>query len=396
MRKQALRYGVAGIVALVLVVGLVIMANWLGARHYERWDWTSTKLYTLSETSLDLVRRLDTEVRIVVFMVPESPLYDQAKELLARYAAASDKVVLEFIDPDREPLRTKTLAEQFGITMADTVVFIAGDRTKYVTAEQMVEYDFAGMEYGQQPTIRAFRGEEEFTSAIKSLVFNAVPKIYFVTGHGESIPGLQDTGALSGRSISYFVDKLKKDNMVAEELVLFSGEVPSDADVVVIIGPTTPYTETEIAALGAFLDRGGRMLVALDPIIEPDGTMRSTRLENFLAERGVVVGEDLVVDPTSKLPGFDQSAVYLTDFADHPVTTGLDGIAVLFIMARSLSADSDEARVLVEATVDGWGETDFGMLLRGQPVTFDDGADTAGPVALAVAVEGVAANPGLC
>ena len=387
MRKQSLRYGVAGVFALVLVVGLVLMANWIGARHYKRWDWTSTKLYTLSKISLDLVGSLDTEVRIVVFMVPESPLYDQARELLERYAAASDKVVLEYIDPEREPLRTKTLAEQFGITMADTVVFIAGDRTKYVTAEQMVEYDYSGMEYGQQPTIRAFRGEEEFTSAIQSLVISEVPKIYFVTGHGESIPGLQTTGALTGRSISYLVDKLKKDNMVAEELVLFSGEVPTDADVIAIVGPTTPYTETEIAALGAFLDGGGRMLVALDPLIEPDGTMRSTRLEAFLAERGVVVGDDLIVDPSRELPGFDKSAIYLTDFADHPVNTGLDGIAVLFIMARSLGTDSDDAHVLVEATTDGWGETDLGMLLRGEPVIFDDGFDTLGPVAVAVVVE---------
>jgi gliding motility-associatede transport system auxiliary component len=387
MRQKSMRYGAAGVVALVLVIGLVFMANWLGARHYKRWDWTSSKLYTLSEKSLDLVRGLETEVRIVVFMVPSSPLFGQAQELLERYAAASDEIVLSTIDPEREPLKTKALAEQFGITMADTVVFIAGDRTKYVTSEQMVEYDYSGMQYGQQPTVKAFRGEEEFTSAIQSLVISSVPKIYFVTGHGEATPTVQGNGALAGRSLSILMDKMKKDNMVGEEVSLLSGVIPDDADVIAIIGPTRPYTEAEIAALDGFLDSGGRALVALDPLIEADGTMRQTRLEAFLAGRGVMVNDDLVVDPSRKLPFFDLSAVYLTDFADHPVTTGLDGIAVLFTVTRSLIIDSDDARILVETSAEGWGETDLGMLLRGEAVVFDGGLDTEGPVAAAVVVE---------
>lgn len=391
MRPQSVRYGAAGVAALVLVVFLVLMANWLGARHYKRWDWTTSKLYTLSEKSIDLVRGLETEVRVVVFMVPSSPLFDQAQELLERYAAVSDKIVLEYIDPEREPLKTNALAEQFGITMADTVVFIAGDRTKYVTSEQMVEYDYSGMQYGQQPTVKAFRGEEEFTSAIQSLVVRSVPKIYFVSGHGEASPATQGNGALAGRSLSILTDKIKKDNMVAEEVSLLGGVVPDDADAIAIVGPTRPYTEAEIAALGDFLDEGGRLLVALDPLIETDGTMRQTRLEAFLADRGVMVNDDLVVDPSRKLPFFDLSAVYLTDFAQHPVTTGLEGIAVLFTVTRSLVTDSDDARVLVETSAEGWGETDLGMLLRGEPVVFDGGIDTEGPVAAAVVVESAAA-----
>ena len=56
-------------------------------------------------------------------------------------------------------------------------------------------------------------------------------------------------------------------------------------EVLALIGPTRAYTEVEIEALDAFLDRGGRLLVALDPLIEPGGTMRPTRLEAFLTDR---------------------------------------------------------------------------------------------------------------
>lgn len=391
MRRQSLRYGAAGGLGLLVVAALVVMTNWLGERHYTRWDWTSSKLYTLSEKSLNLVHGLDEDLRVVVFMVPGSPMFDQVHELLSRYQAASDRITVEYIDPEKEPLRTTELTQQYGVSVADTVVFIAGDgdnsRTKYVTADQMVEYDYAGMQYGQQPTITAFKGEEQFTSAILSLIATEVPKVYFVTGHGEASFGSTSSTAMPERGLTVLADALRRENIDAEDVNLMSGEVPGDADVLVIAGPTTPYTEAEIAALDGYLDRGGRLIVALDPLIEPDGTMRKTRLERFLADRGVLVGDDLVVDPSRKLPFFDLSAVYLSDVADHPVTRGLEGIAVLFTVARSVTADSENARVLVETSADGWGETDLGMLLRGEPVVYDEGIDTAGPAPVAVVIE---------
>jgi hypothetical protein len=79
--------------------------------------------------------------------------------------------------------------------------------------------------------------------------------------------------------------------------------------------------------------------------------------------------------------------VYLDDFPSHPVSQGLEGFAVLFTVARSLSSDDESASVLVQTSDEGWGETNLGMLLRGEPVAMDD-ADTPGPAAVAVAVAG--------
>lgn len=387
MRQQAIRHTITGVVAVILAVALTVMVNWLSARRWVREDLTSTKIYTLSEKSENILSDLPENIEVVVFMTPATSMYDQVRELLERYKAASDKISVEYIDPEREPLKTTQLAEKFGVQVADTVVFVLGDRTKYVTSDQMAEMDYSGMQYGQGPTMRAFKGEEQFTSAILSLVAPDVPKVYFVTSHGEA--ALEGGGGSGDRSLAVLGDTLKRENMEAADVSLLSGEVPADADVVAIVGPTRAYTESEITALETFLDRGGRLLVALDPLIEPAGTMRPTRLEEMLAARGVIVNDDLVVDPSRRLPFYDLSAVYLQDFLSHPVTSGLEGFAVLFTVARSLTADDAEAAVLVQTSDDGWGETDLGMLLRGEPVAVDDG-DTAGPAVVAVAVEGAA------
>lgn len=386
MRQQAIRYTISGVVAVLLAIALTVMINWLGARRWVRSDLTSTKIYTLSEKTENILSELSDDIDVVVFMTPATSMYDQVHELLERYKAASDRISVEYIDPDREPLKTTQLAEEFGVEVADTVVFVLGDRTKYVTSDQMAEMDYSGMQYGQGPTMRAFKGEEQFTSAILSLVAPSVPKIYFVTGHGEAaLEG--GGGGPADRSLTVLGDTLKRENMEAADVSLLSGVVPADADVIAIVGPTRALTEPEIEALDDFLDRGGRMLVAIDPLIEPAGTMRSTRLEDLLAARGVTVNDDLVVDPSRRLPFYDLSAVYLEDFPSHAVTSGLEGFAVLFTVARSLSADGPKATVLVQTSDEGWGETDLEMLLRGDPVDIDDG-DTPGPAAVAVAVEG--------
>ena len=387
MRKQALRYTTTGIIGVVLAVGLTAMVNWLAARHYLSADWTSSKMYSISDKTRSILADLEEEIRVVVFMTPASPLYDQAFQLLNRYAAASDKIKVEYIDPDKEPLRTKQLAEQFGISVADTVVFSYADRTKYVTADQMAEYDYGAAQYGQAPSMRAFKGEEQFTSAILSLVAPDVPKVYFSTGHGEASLASAGGGTPADRSLAVLAEALKRENIETADTVLLSGTVPEDADVLAIVGPTRPYTEAELAALDGFLAKGGRLLVCLDPLIEPTGTMRATRLEEFLAKRGIRVNDDLVVDPSRKLPFYDLSAVYLTDFQDHPVTTGLEGIAVLFSVARSLTAEGDAAPVtIVETSAEGWGEHNLAQLLAGKPVSREDD-DSPGPAAVGMVIE---------
>jgi len=386
MRQHAVRFAATSAVGILLAAALLGMANWVGARHWAKGDWTSAKVYSLSDKSRSILEGIEEEIRVIVFMTPASTLYEQVRELLDRYAAASPRVTLEYIDPDREPLKTKQLAEQFGVSVANTVVFAYGDRSKYVTSDQMADYDYGGMQFGGPPTLKAFKGEEQFTAAILSLVAPRVPKVYFVTGHGEATP---EGNATRDRSLATLAESLRRENMTVAETSLLGGHIPDDADALAIVGPTKPYTEREVELLDRFLTDGGRLLVALDPLFDPTGGMQTTRLEPLLERHGVEVHDDLVVDPSRRLPFFDLSAVYLEQFTSHPVTQGLEGVAVLFPVTRSVAPVDGEgytAQRVVETSAEGWGETNLAQLLRGEPVAEDEG-DHAGPVAVAVAVQ---------
>ncbi len=382
MRKQTVFAASSVSAGVVLAVALVGMLNWIGYRHYARADWTSSKLYTLSEKSRNVLKGIGSEVRVVVLMTPSTPLFSETKELLDRYKAASPKISVEFIDPERDPLRTKALAQEFGVSSANTVVFSAAGRKKYVTSDQLAEYDYSGMQMGQAPKMKAFKGEEQFTSAILGVVNPKVPKAYFVTGHAEHDPDGTD-----GDGYSQLRDAIKRDNLDVQKTSLLSGSVPADCDLLVIAGPKAPFAAQEKAALKAYLDKGGRALVLLDPVLgnrsQPSG------LEELVKGYGAQVNNDLVIDPGRRLPFFDLSAVYANEFRSHPVVDGMQGLAVLLPVARSVTtatAPGATSTILLTTSDQGWGETDLAGVLAGKPVA-KDAADTPGPVPLGVAAQ---------
>ena len=382
MRKDRIAVASSATAGIILAIALVGMLNWLSYRHYLRGDWTSSKIYSLSDKTKNVLKGIKDEVRVVVLMTPNTPLFTETKELLSRYEAVSPKLKVEFIDPERDPLRTKQLAQEFGVSAANTVVFASGGRKKYVTSDQLADYDYSGMQTGQPPKLKGFKGEEQFTAAVLAVVSPKVPKVYFVTGHGE-----HDPDSVGEDGMSQLRELLKRDNLEVSKATLLSGSVPADCDLLVIAGPRTPLTDPEKSALSGYLEKGGRALVLLDPVL--GAQQRPSGLEEFVKAYGVQVNNDLVIDPARKLPFFDVSAVYVTDFRSHPSVDGLQGLAVLLPVARSVTtttAQGATSTILLTTSDKGWGETNLDLLIRtGQAQK--DAKDTPGPVALGVAAQ---------
>ncbi|HET9765621.1 MAG TPA: Gldg family protein, partial [Thermoanaerobaculia bacterium] len=104
--------------AALLVLAIVVILNYLSFRHYQRWDWTKSHLYTLSEKSLSIIKGLDRDVSVIVFMDDQSPTFQPTRELLERYAAASPKIKVSVVDPLRNPARAQQLVQQYQVQRA--------------------------------------------------------------------------------------------------------------------------------------------------------------------------------------------------------------------------------------------------------------------------------------
>jgi hypothetical protein len=382
--RRRLVFGSTLGVAALLAVALVGILNYLAFRHYWRWDWTQSRLYTLSEKSLSILGGLDRDVEVIVLMDEQSEVFAPTKELLARYAAASPRVTVSIVDPVRNQARARQLVEQYDLQRA-AVVFESGEERRVVEANELADYDFAAMQMGGEPQLSGFKGEQQFTGAIVELMEAEKPSILFTTGHGEpSLDGMEERGF--GRLQRY----LGQDNFAIEEWAsLGKGEVPAGTDLVVVAGPTAPFSAPELDALGGFVRGGGRVLVLLDPNLSGSQRLADTGLAGWLAGFGVEVGDDLVIDPPNVVPSFSAETFFAMAYGTHPITEALrqGRVPVVLSAARSVRAAAGArpgtVTELVSSSPDGWGERALDELTA---VGRDDG-DLTGPVALGVAVD---------
>lgn len=370
----------------VLVIALVAILNYFGWKYHKRFDWTQEEIYTLSEKSLNVLHQLDKDVEAIVFMGPESQLYPQVTELLARYEAASPHLSVRVLDADRNLAEAQSLVDKYQVTGLDVVVFDAGDEQRVVQTSDLADYDYSGLQMGEAPRLTGFKGEQQFTSALLNLVESRKPKILFTTGHGEHALDDFDTSGLSGAA-----DYLDRENFEVEEWAsLGASDVPPDTDLVVVAGPTTGFVEPEVEVLSRYLDGGGRLLLALDPVLAAAGEgLEPSGLDGLLESYGVTADDSIVVDPANPLPFFGAETIFIKSYGSHPVTDPLkrSEISVILPLARSVrvtdTPDGWTSTSLLETSDEGWGETDLSNL---QGVERDDD-DLPGPVSLAVAVE---------
>lgn len=372
----------------IVAVAIYLMANYLSARHYKRFDWTENKYYSLSDKTEKVLNDLQLPVKVYVFSQPFSPTYRDVRELLSRYAALSKKFEVEYVDPEKDPARVRFLLNKFKISapeQGNLVVFTQGEKNKYVYDKDIVEMDYSGMRYRQAPTIKAFKGEQAFTSAILNLTQQKQPVVYTVSGHGE-----RDGEDTQQAGLQLCKTLLERENLRVEKLALYEKKaVPADCDLLMIVGPREPYMDEEKKALGEYLARGGRLFAALDPQV-------NSGLESFLKEWDVDVGNNIVVDPESaqRLLFFSALNLFADNYGAHEITNDMKGRATLYAEVRSvkpLNSNPDlKAATLVQTSSLGWGESN----MLDETFRYDEGQDMKGPISFAVAVEADAGKAG--
>jgi ABC-type uncharacterized transport system involved in gliding motility auxiliary subunit len=176
--------------------------------------------------------------------------------------------------------------------------------------------------------------------------------------------------------------------------------VPADADVIVIAGPTTDFLAPEIDMLKAYLARGGKILMMLDPVVKP-GQPQPTGLQALLHDWGIEADNDLVLDASGAgrlALGTDESVPVAASYPSHPITQdGQFQLITAYPLARSMSpvqggVNGHTAQPIVQTSANSWGETDIKDLTAGKPAKYDEGQDKKGPVSIAAAVSGPATN----
>jgi hypothetical protein len=315
----------AGVVAAMV---LCVIVNVLAARHFTRWDWTTSKRYTLSPATRTTLHDLPDVVDVWVLLGREDPLGQSVRQLLVAYEAETDKLVVHYVDPDRDVVALEDVRRRFkiqaGVTQdghvaTDAIVVVArGDRHWFLAPTDMVEV--AGPD---DPRARP-REEQALTSAIRQVVRGSErARLCFTAGHGEL-----SLGEGGPRGLGFFEDILIKDNYQPDTIDTTdpkAHEPFKGCAVVIVAGPQGDFSHEEEARLKTYLMAGGSLLAMVSPINADNATgMAPIGLGDALAPFGIGFDEDLVFeeDPAFAIPDSKNIRFYATA-RPHPVSAGL-------------------------------------------------------------------------
>lgn len=356
-KGRGARYGTMSLVSIVVFLGILVAVNYLATRQSKRWDFTANQVYSLSDQTIKILSELKEPVKFVVFeRADRVPMH---RSRLDNFAYHSNKVTTEYVDADRDPLR----ADAAKIDSLPTILIEYQGRTERVTSSE----------------------ELALVNGLIKATTGQVRKVYFTQGHGE-----KDTAASDRTGYSTVSQALTRENFAVESLVLLTQkEVPADAAVVVIAGPSTDFFQPEMEALNAYVARGGKVLVLLDPVTKP-GAPTQPLLAQFLADWGISAGNDLVIDASGLgqvLGTNDASLPVVVDYPAHAITTGFGRVMTGYPMARSMApieggSNSHTAQPFISTSAQSWAEVDLASLSSGQVALNADKGDKQGPITL--------------
>ena len=274
-----------------------------------------------------IAQSLREPLRVLLFFPDPNPVKDEVMDYFHALARSGARIQIEAHDRLAEP----ELAKQYGIGQDGTVVLVSGEGGQRIHLP--VRFD--------QARSRLRRLDREVQE--KLIVLSRGPRVaYFTVGHGE-LNDSASAGPLAAAGlgrVEALRDLFRFLNYDVRELGLAQGlghEVPEDATMVLVLGPRRPFLPEELDALDRYLERGGSMLLAL----EPESEFQLGPLEKRLGVRfrPAVLADDY--QHLRRRGNVSDRALIITDrFSAHSsistASVAGPGAAALFIGAGSL------------------------------------------------------------
>jgi ABC-type uncharacterized transport system involved in gliding motility auxiliary subunit len=349
-KERSTQYSANTLATLVVFLVVLGLVNFLGVRHHKRFDLTTSKMFSISEQTVKILKSLNADVRMIYFDQAESP---QVRDLIREYRAQTSHVKYEYLDAQKNLAR----ARQYRVRSVPTVVVLMEGSANQ---RQLVD----------TPT------EENLTNALIKMTHRKQRVIYFAEGHGEA-----SISASEGSGLSMAKKGLEAQGYETRTIApAQSKDIPDDCSVLVVAGPKYPWLPPEVDAVDRFVDVGGKVLLLVDPETKPG-------FDKEFEKWKIKVDEDVAMDASGigQVLGLGPAAPIVTDYENHPVVKDFGRTMTIFPLARSVRvADSKSdftAVTLLKTTANSWGESN----LNERPLKFDKGVDIEGPLSLAVA-----------
>ena len=349
------RIGLHVALGIAAVLALVIMVNYLAARHFKRIEWALGSRPELSPVTLRILREVTNTVKVVVFYDRKQPLYGPVTDLLSQFKLRCPRLELEYVDYTRFLGRAEEIQAAYELDPSergDRIIFAGNGKKRIVYSRELSEFDYSQVFTERKAKRTAFKGEQLFAAAISRVIDPRAIKAYFLAGHGEHDPNDTD----EQRGYSDFARVLHESNIDVGSLSLLTNDLPADCPLLIVANPENPIGAAELEKIARYVTQGGRLLA----IFSRRSLNIQTGIEKLLRTWGVEVGRNWVTDSLQSKSG-EPGVVVVTEFGDHPLVKPLRRSRLVLVGPRSIGRQTstppsaDAARVVELATTSPGG-----------------------------------------
>lgn len=379
--------------SLLIVVAVLLVLNVISGYFFHRFDLTKDKRYTLSTTSLNIIKQVQNPLYVKIYLQGDLPaefkrLQTETRDLFEEFQAYNKNIVFEFVNPleneDESMDNSKNLYLK-GLTPINITVDDKGKQS------QAMVFPWAIAVYNNKevniPLLKNIMGasttekvvgsvqhlEYSIADAIKKITEDKQKKVAVIKGNGE-LPDVQIAKFLMQVRESYHIGPFTLDSVTKNPMK--SLEALQKYDLAIIAKPTETFTDAEKQVLDQFIINGGKTLWLVDQVnMEMDSLYndagatlafpRDLHLNEMFFKYGFRINPDLVKDeqgsPIKLATGDPGSAAQFQEFnwkfspqvypiSSHPIVKNLGGIKFDFANSIDTLKNGIKKTILLQSS----------------------------------------------
>ena len=379
--------------SITIVLIVLIAINIVSHFYFKRFDLTEDKRYTLSETSLAIIKNIDSPLVVDVFLEGNFPpdfkrLQNETRELLEEFAAYNPNIIINFVNPVEKEEELVEVMKQFyerGLQPLNITVDDKGKQTQEVVFPWAVaSYGDKGAKVALLKNLMGASTEEKVISSVQHLEFAFAEAFSKITKEKQkTIVILKGNGELQDIYIADFLKTVRESYFLAPftlDSVATQSKPTLDAlkkyDLAIIAKPTEDFTDEEKQVLDQYIMNGGKTLWLLDNVkanyedlYNETGTVfaqqNDLKLTEMFFKYGIRINPLLIKDEqaipiklaTGQQGSNTQYQQYLWKFSpfiypssNHPLVKNMEGIKFEFASPIELLNNSIKKTVLLTSS----------------------------------------------
>ena len=354
---------------ILIVVAVLLLVNAIGNSFFYRFDLTKDKRYTLSPTSLAIIKQIKEPLAVKIYMQGDLPpefkrLQQETRQLLEEFQAYNSDIAFEFVDPlEDEEHSTDNVKALYmkGMTPINITVDDKGKQSQAMVFPWAIAvYDNKEVTIPLLKNIMGASTTDKVIGSIQHLEYSIADALNKITKEKQkTVAIIKGNGELKDIYIAKFLLQVRESYHLGPFTLDSVAKDPEGSlnalknyDLAIIAKPTEGFSEAEKQVLDQYIMNGGKTMWLVDQVaVEMDSLYNATgatlafprdlNLNDMFFKYGFRINPDIIKDekgsPIKLATGEQGSATQYQEFnwkfapqiypeSTHPIVKNLGGI----------------------------------------------------------------------